>query len=205
MRPPVPPFAADATAQKVRAAEDAVEPARSGNGRAGLHGGQPLAEPRRVPRKAARRLSRFLRRKWAKEQDYRLIKELWAFTGDRIAVRFAYEWHDAQGQWFRSYGNENWRFDAEAHALFSDVWRFEAPAFRRVQTPACDRALAPLGLRLGHSASPPEETDSGLTIAAAIEATFVTEECLKLRRRHCAAVAAPSTKMYHCEQRRCTN
>ncbi|HVE22039.1 MAG TPA: nuclear transport factor 2 family protein [Acidocella sp.] len=55
----------------------------------------------------------FLTRKWAKELDYRLIKELWAFTGDRIAVRFAYEWHDDSGNWFRSYGNENWEFDAE--------------------------------------------------------------------------------------------
>ncbi len=55
----------------------------------------------------------FLTRKWAKELDYRLIKELWAFAGDRIAVRFAYEWHGDSGQWFRSYGNENWEFDAD--------------------------------------------------------------------------------------------
>jgi len=55
---------------------------------------------------------RFLTRKWAKELDYRLIKELWTFVGDRIAVRFAYEWHDDSGSWFRSYGNENWEFDA---------------------------------------------------------------------------------------------
>ena len=54
---------------------------------------------------------RFLARKWAKELDYRLIKELWTFAGDRIAVRFAYEWHDDSGTWFRSYGNENWEFD----------------------------------------------------------------------------------------------
>jgi nuclear transport factor 2 (NTF2) superfamily protein len=53
----------------------------------------------------------FLNRKWAKELDYRLIKELWAFEGNRIAVRFAYEWRDAEGTWFRSYGNENWEFD----------------------------------------------------------------------------------------------
>ena len=53
----------------------------------------------------------FLRRKWAKELDYRLIKELWATAGDRIAVRFAYEWHDDSGSWFRAYGNENWQFD----------------------------------------------------------------------------------------------
>ena len=55
----------------------------------------------------------FLRRKWATELDYRLIKELWAHSDDRIAVRFAYEWHDANGLWFRSYGNENWEFDAQ--------------------------------------------------------------------------------------------
>ena len=54
---------------------------------------------------------RFLTAKWEKELDYRLKKELWAFTGDRIAVRFEYEWHDAQGRWFRSYGNENWEFE----------------------------------------------------------------------------------------------
>src|SRR6202023_3960216 len=56
---------------------------------------------------------RFLRGKWSKELDYRLIKELWAFDGTRIAVRFAYEWHDDSGQWYRSYGNENWEFDAQ--------------------------------------------------------------------------------------------
>jgi nuclear transport factor 2 (NTF2) superfamily protein len=54
----------------------------------------------------------FLARKWQREQDYRLIKEVWAFAGNRIAVRFAYEWHDANSNWFRSYGNENWEFDA---------------------------------------------------------------------------------------------
>ena len=68
----------------------------------------------------------FLQRKWAKELEYRLIKEVWAFTGDRIAVRFAYEWHDAAGQWFRSYGNENWLFDADGtmavrHASINDL------------------------------------------------------------------------------------
>ena len=58
-------------------------------------------------------VQQFLERKWARELDYRLIKELWAFTGNRIAVRFAYECHDAAGQWFRSYGNENWEFNAQ--------------------------------------------------------------------------------------------
>lgn len=68
----------------------------------------------------------FLTRKWAKELDYRLIKELWAFDGNRIAVRFAYEWHDDSGNWFRSYGNENWEFEAAGpmkfrHASINDV------------------------------------------------------------------------------------
>jgi nuclear transport factor 2 (NTF2) superfamily protein len=67
-----------------------------------------------------------LTRKWARELDYRLIKELWAFGDDRIAVRFAYEWHDAEGAWFRSYGNENWQFDARGlmarrHASINDL------------------------------------------------------------------------------------
>jgi nuclear transport factor 2 (NTF2) superfamily protein len=68
----------------------------------------------------------FLTRKWAKELEYRLIKELWAFDGNRIAVRFAYEWHDGDGKWFRSYGNENWEFDDNGlmrvrHASINDV------------------------------------------------------------------------------------
>src|SRR6202051_1076379 len=68
----------------------------------------------------------FLARKWARELDYRLIKELWAFTNNRIAVRFAYEWHDDSGNWFRSYGNENWEFDANGlmahrHASINDM------------------------------------------------------------------------------------
>jgi nuclear transport factor 2 (NTF2) superfamily protein len=68
----------------------------------------------------------FLQRKWAKELDYRLIKELWAFEGNRIAVRFAYEWHDDSGQWFRSYGNENWQFNeyglmTHRHASINDL------------------------------------------------------------------------------------
>ncbi|HEX9807514.1 MAG TPA: nuclear transport factor 2 family protein [Alteraurantiacibacter sp.] len=112
MRPPVPPFTAETAAQKVRAAED------------GWNGRDPekvaLAySPGSVWRNRSEFLqgrdaiADFLRRKWAKELEYRLIKELWAFTGDRIAVRFAYEWHDAEGNWCRSYGNENWQFDAD--------------------------------------------------------------------------------------------
>jgi len=109
-RPPLPPFTRETAAQKVRMAEDAWN----------------TRDPERVSlaysvdsswRNRAEFLSgreaivRFLERKWAKELAYRLIKELWAFDGPRIAVRFAYEWHDDSGTWFRSYGNENWEFD----------------------------------------------------------------------------------------------
>ena len=124
-RPPVPPFTRETAIQKVRAAED----------------GWNTRDPERVslaytPQSVWRNRSEFitgraeivglLRRKWAKELDYRLIKELWAFTDNRIAVRFAYEWHDDSGNWFRSYGNENWEFDehglmARRHASINDL------------------------------------------------------------------------------------
>ncbi len=109
-RPPFPPFDAESAAKKVRMAEDAWN----------------TREPQRVAlaytidsvwRNRAEFLTgreaivQFLIRKWNKELDYRLIKELWAFQGNRIAVRFAYECHDDSGHWFRSYGNENWEFD----------------------------------------------------------------------------------------------
>lgn len=111
-RPPLPPFTAETAARKVRLAEDAWnsrDPARVAlaytpdsrwRNRSEFLQGRPAIEA-------------FLGRKWAREADYRLIKELWAYTDDRIAVRFAYEWHDERGQWYRSYGNENWEFDAE--------------------------------------------------------------------------------------------
>jgi len=109
-RPPLPPFTLETAKQKVRAAED----------------GWNTRDPERValaytPHSVWRNRAEFvtgrleivafLQRKWAKELDYRLIKELWAHDGNRIAVRFAYEWHDDSGNWFRSYGNENWEFD----------------------------------------------------------------------------------------------
>ena len=108
-RPPFPPFNRDTAMQKIRGAEDAWN----------------TREPERVslaytPDSVWRNRSEFLagraaiveflKRKWARELDYRLIKELWAFHENRIAVRFAYEWHDDAGSWFRSYGNENWEF-----------------------------------------------------------------------------------------------
>jgi uncharacterized protein len=108
-RPPLPPFDAATAAQKARAAEDAWnsrDPARVAlaytsdsqwrNRSEFLHGRDEIEA--------------FLRRKWAKELDYRLIKEVWTWREDRIAVRFAYEWRDDSGGWFRSYGNENWQF-----------------------------------------------------------------------------------------------
>ena len=111
-RPPLPPFDAQSAAQKARMAEDAWnsrDPARVAlaytpgsrwRNRAEFLAGRPAIEA-------------FLTRKWQKELDYRLIKEVWAFQDSRIAVRFAYEWRDDAGNWFRSYGNENWEFDAE--------------------------------------------------------------------------------------------
>jgi uncharacterized protein len=109
-RPPLPPFTRETAIQKVRMAED----------------GWNSRDPQRVSLvytvdsqwrnraefpKGREQIVEFLTRKWAKELDYRLIKEIWAFEGIRIAVRFAYEWHDAEGNWTRSYGNENWQFD----------------------------------------------------------------------------------------------
>lgn len=124
-RPPLPPFDEESARAKVRAAEDgwntrdpervslAYTPETRWRNRAEFPTG----------REAVRA---FLARKWAAELDYRLIKELWAFGGDRIAVRFAYEWRNAEGRWFRSYGNENWAFDAEGymrerHASINDL------------------------------------------------------------------------------------
>ncbi len=110
-RPPLPPFDREAAIRKVRLAEDAWN---SRDPRKVALAYTPDSEWRNRAEFFSGReeIVRFLTRKWAAEQDCRLIKELWAFGDDRIAVRFAYEWHDAAGNWFRSYGNENWEFDA---------------------------------------------------------------------------------------------
>lgn len=109
-RPPFPPFTAETAAQKARMAEDAWN--SRDPGRVSLAYTPDSAWRNRSEFFAGREaIVAFLARKWAKELDYRLIKEVWTFGGDRIAVRFAYEWRDAGGQWFRSYGNENWEFD----------------------------------------------------------------------------------------------
>ena len=124
-RPPFPPFDAATARTKIRAAEDgwnsrdpkkvaqAYTPDTRWRNRSEFLHGRDEVEA-------------FLSRKWEKERAYRLIKELWAFDGNRIAVRFAYEWHDDAGRWFRSYGNENWQFDADGymavrHASINDV------------------------------------------------------------------------------------
>ena len=111
-RPPLPPFTQETAIEKVRRAEDAwnsrdpekvslayTVDSRWRNRAEFIHGREEIVA--------------FLKRKWARELEYRLTKELWAFTGNRIAVRFAYEWHDDSGNWLRSYGNENWEFDED--------------------------------------------------------------------------------------------
>ena len=111
-RPPLPPFTAETAAQKARMAEDAW------NGRDPAKVALAYTPDSQWRNRAEfirgrAEIEAFLTRKWARELDYRLIKEVWAFTEDRIAVRFAYEYHDDSGTWFRAYGNENWEFDGD--------------------------------------------------------------------------------------------
>ena len=153
-RPPLPPFTAESAARKVRAAEDAwntrdpqrvslayTEDSRWRNRSQFINGRAEIVQ--------------FLAGKWEREHDYRLIKELWACDGDRIAVRFCYEWHDDEGRWYRAYGNENWKFNAdglmeERHASINDVpieeadrkFRWAAPGPRPQDHPG----LSGLGL-----------------------------------------------------------
>jgi uncharacterized protein len=108
-RPPLPPFTRESAIQKVRLAEDAWNTRDPGKV-AQAYAIDSRSRNRSEFIKGRDEIIAFLSRKWAKELDYRLIKELWAFTGNRIAVRFAYEWHDDSGHWYRSYGNENWEF-----------------------------------------------------------------------------------------------
>lgn len=113
-RPPLPPFTEDTARAKVRAAEDGW------NGRdpekvAAAYSAGSIWRNRSQFLQGREAIADFLRGKWQAEHEYRLIKELWAFTDNRIAVRFAYEWHDDGGNWFRSYGNENWQFDADGY------------------------------------------------------------------------------------------
>ncbi len=109
-RPPLPPFTPETAAQKARMAEDAWN-SRDPE-RVALAYTEDSEWRNRAEFIAGRKaIVEFLRRKWSRELDYRLIKEVWTYGENRIAVRFAYEWHDDSGQWFRSYGNENWEFD----------------------------------------------------------------------------------------------
>jgi nuclear transport factor 2 (NTF2) superfamily protein len=111
-RPPLPPFTRETAIEKVRLAEDgwnSREPAK-----VALAYTQDTRWRNRAEFANGRKeVEEFLTRKWNRELDYRLIKELWAYTDNRIAVRYAYEWHDDSGNWFRSYGNENWEFGAD--------------------------------------------------------------------------------------------
>ncbi|MBU3735706.1 MAG: nuclear transport factor 2 family protein [Methylobacterium sp.] len=124
-RPPFPPFTRETAAEKVRKAEDAWN-SRDPQRVALAYTADSLWRNRAEFPRGRAQIEAFLVRKWARELDYRLIKELWAFDGNRIAVRFAYEWHDDAGNWFRSYGNENWEFDASGlmqrrYASINDV------------------------------------------------------------------------------------
>ncbi|TCK31005.1 hypothetical protein EV667_1110 [Ancylobacter aquaticus] len=140
-RPPLPPFTRETAMEKVRLAEDgwnsrdpakvalAYTPDSAWRNRAEFVNGREA-------------IVAFLTRKWARELDYRLIKELWAFTENRIAVRFAYEYHDDSGNWFRAYGNENWEFDADG------LMRRRLASINEHPIPEADRAYHwPLGRR----------------------------------------------------------
>jgi nuclear transport factor 2 (NTF2) superfamily protein len=111
-RPPVPPFTSETATQKVRMAEDAWS-SRDPDRVVQVYTEDTYWRNRAEFPVGRAQVRAFLERKWARELDYRLIKELWAFTENRLAVRFAYEWHDDSGHWYRSYGNENWQFDAD--------------------------------------------------------------------------------------------
>ncbi len=129
-RPPLPPFNAETAAQKARLAEDAWN--SRDPGRVALAYTEDSRWRNRSEFITGRaEIAAFLSRKWQRELEYRLIKEVWSFHDNRIAVRFAYEWQNDSGQWFRSYGNENWEFDAEGlmavrHASINDLVITEA-------------------------------------------------------------------------------
>ena len=116
-RPPVPPFTPESAAQKVRMAEDAWN-SRDPDRVVQVYTEDTQWRNRSEFPAGRGQVHAFLKRKWAKELDYRLIKELWACSGNRIAVRFSYEWRDDSGNWFRSYGNENWEFNEDGLMAF---------------------------------------------------------------------------------------
>lgn len=152
-KPPLPPFSAESATQKVRLAEDAWN-SRDPQRIALVYTEDTRWRNRAEFAQGREQVRQLLTRKWAKEQDYRLIKELWAFGEQRIAVRFAYEWHDDSGHWFRSYGNENWEFNAQGlmarrYASINDLpiqevdRQFHRPLGRRPDT---HPSLSDLGL-----------------------------------------------------------
>ena len=125
VRPPLPPFTRETAAQKVRQAEDGWN-LRDAAKVALVYSTDTWWRNRAEFVQGREEARAFLERKWSKEFEYRLIKELWAFTDNRIAVRFAYEWRDDAGNWFRSYGNENWEFGPDGlmhhrHASINDL------------------------------------------------------------------------------------
>ena len=109
-RPPVPPFTEETARAKVKAAEDAWN-SRDPDRVAGAYTQDSDWRNRDEFFTGREAIKEFLTRKWAKELDYKLMKELWAYSGNHISVRFEYEWHDASGQWYRTHGNEHWEFD----------------------------------------------------------------------------------------------
>jgi nuclear transport factor 2 (NTF2) superfamily protein len=129
-RPPLPPFNRESAIQKVRLAEDGWN-SRDPQRIAAAYTEDSRWRNRAEFPRGREQIVEFLSGKWQRELDYRLIKELWAFTENRIAVRFAYEWHDGAGNWTRSYGNENWEFDRQGlmqvrHASINDLAITEA-------------------------------------------------------------------------------
>jgi hypothetical protein len=153
-RPPLPPFDRETATKKVRMAEDGWN-TRGPEKVAMAYTADSVWRNRAEFVTGREEIVQFLTRKWNKELDYRLIKELWAFHENRIAVRFAYEWHDDSGHWFRSYGNENWEFDANGlmHHRFASIndlpikeserkYRWDSPGPR----PADHPGLSDLGL-----------------------------------------------------------
>lgn len=121
-RPPLPPFTLETARQKVRAAEDGWN-SRNPDKVSLAYTPDTIWRNRSDFPVGRQQVVEFLTNKWQREHEYRLIKELWTFAGNRIAVRFAYEWHDATGQWYRSYGNENWEFAPNGlmHRRFASI------------------------------------------------------------------------------------
>jgi nuclear transport factor 2 (NTF2) superfamily protein len=141
-RPPLPPFDESSARQKVQAAEDAWN-TRDPERVAGAYTPDTVWRNRTEFLTGRAEVIDFLTRKWQREHDYVLRKSLWAFTSDRIAVRFQYEWHDDAGQWWRSYGNENWEFDSGGY-------------MRRREASINDLAIGPEQRRIFGS-RPPEQ------------------------------------------------